>query len=48
MKSLRGYVAHAHMQVQKNLAEFAERAVVGVQSASGYAEGRPLNSSWRG
>jgi len=32
----------------KNLAEFAERAVVGVQSASGYAEGRPLNSSWRG
>jgi len=32
----------------KNLHEFAERAVVGVQSASGYAEGRPLNSSWRG
>ena len=32
----------------KNLAEFAERAVVGIQSASGYAEGRPLNSSWRG
>ena len=25
-----------------NLAEFAERAVVGIQSASGYAEGRPL------
>ena len=31
----------------KNLNEFAERAVVGIQSASGYAEGRPLNSSWR-
>jgi IMP dehydrogenase len=28
------------------LAEFAERAVVGVQSASGYAEGRPLYASW--
>ena len=31
-----------------NLAEFADRAVVGIQSASGYAEGRPLNTSWRG
>ena len=31
-----------------NLDEFADRAVVGIQSASGYAEGRPLNSSWRG
>jgi IMP dehydrogenase len=30
----------------KNLAEFAERAVVGIQSASGYAEGRPLHTSW--
>ena len=30
-----------------NLAEFANRAVVGIQSASGYAEGRPLNTSWR-
>jgi IMP dehydrogenase len=30
----------------KDLTEFSERAVVGVQSASGYAEGRPLNSSW--
>jgi GMP reductase len=28
------------------LAEFAGRAVVGVQSAAGYAEGRPLHSSW--
>lgn len=28
------------------LEEFAERAVVGLQSASGYAEGRPLHSSW--
>jgi IMP dehydrogenase len=31
-----------------NLAEFADRAVVGIQSASGYAEGRPLSQSWRG
>jgi IMP dehydrogenase len=31
----------------QNLAEFAERAVVGIQSASGYAEGRPLSQSWR-
>jgi IMP dehydrogenase len=29
-----------------SLTEFAERAVVGVQSASGYAEGRPIYSSW--
>ncbi|HET6634808.1 MAG TPA: GuaB1 family IMP dehydrogenase-related protein [Streptomyces sp.] len=30
----------------RNLAEFAERAVVGVQSAAGYAEGKPLHASW--
>ena len=30
-----------------NLAEFAEKAVVGVQSAAGYAEGKPLHSSWQ-
>lgn len=29
-----------------NLAEFAERSVVGVQSASGFAEGRPLYRGW--
>jgi IMP dehydrogenase len=29
-----------------NLNEFADRAVVGIQSASGYAEGRPLFQSW--
>ncbi|WP_340563139.1 GuaB1 family IMP dehydrogenase-related protein [Streptomyces sp. GSL17-111] len=29
-----------------SLAEFAERAVVGVQSAAGYAEGKPLHASW--
>lgn len=29
-----------------NLAEFHERALIGVQSASGYAEGRPLYSGW--
>jgi len=30
----------------RSLVEFRERAVVGVQSAAGYAEGRPLHSSW--
>ena len=29
-----------------DLTEFHERALVGVQSASGYAEGRPLYSGW--
>jgi len=29
-----------------NLAEFRERAIVGVQSAAGYEEGRPLPQSW--
>jgi len=29
------------------LEEFAERAVVGIQSSAGYAEGRPQHSSWR-
>ncbi len=28
------------------LAEFASRAVVGIQSTAGYAEGRPLHTSW--
>lgn len=31
-----------------NLEEFADRAVIGVQSPAGYAEGRPLHSSWGG
>jgi IMP dehydrogenase len=30
----------------RNLAEFADRAVVGFQSAAGYAEGRPLSADW--
>ncbi|MEY3098652.1 MAG: hypothetical protein RIS32_443 [Actinomycetota bacterium] len=30
----------------KNLGEFAQKAVIGIQSASGYAEGRALNTSW--
>jgi IMP dehydrogenase len=29
-----------------NLSQFAERALVGVQSAAGYAEGKPLDVSW--
>ncbi|RCK69528.1 GuaB1 family IMP dehydrogenase-related protein [Desertihabitans brevis] len=30
----------------RDLTEFAELAVVGVQSSSGYEEGRPVHSSW--
>lgn len=29
-----------------DLAQFRERAVVGVQSAAGYEEGRPVRQSW--
>jgi IMP dehydrogenase len=29
-----------------SLDEFHQRAVVGVQSASGYAEGMPVDESW--
>ena len=29
-----------------SLEEFAELAVVGIQSGSGYEEGRPLHASW--
>jgi IMP dehydrogenase len=28
------------------LEEFHERAVVGIQTSSGYAEGKPLDQSW--
>jgi IMP dehydrogenase len=31
----------------KNLIEFNEKAVIGIQSAAGYAEGRPLFTSWK-
>ena len=30
----------------RSISEFAERAVVGMQSAAGYAEGRPLHLGW--
>ena len=30
----------------KSLEEFANRATVGLQSSAGFAEGRPLHSSW--
>jgi IMP dehydrogenase len=30
----------------RTLAEFADRAVVGVQSAAGYEEGRPVSAGW--
>jgi len=30
----------------RDLLEFSDKAVVGIQSAAGYAEGRPLHTSW--
>lgn len=30
----------------RDLLEFSDKAVIGIQSAAGYAEGRPLHSSW--
>ena len=30
----------------RTLEEFHERAVVGLQSTAGFAEGRPLHTSW--
>jgi IMP dehydrogenase len=30
----------------RTLEELAERATVGIQSAAGYDEGRPLHASW--
>jgi IMP dehydrogenase len=30
-----------------NLAEFHNKAVIGIQSAAGYTEGRPLFTSWK-
>jgi IMP dehydrogenase len=30
----------------RTIAEFTQRAIVGVQSSAGYAEGRPLQSGW--
>jgi IMP dehydrogenase len=30
----------------RTIAEFADRAIVGIQSTAGYAEGRPLQSGW--
>jgi IMP dehydrogenase len=30
----------------RNLAEFHERALIGIQTASGYAEGRPVHAGW--
>ncbi|GAB2795936.1 GuaB1 family IMP dehydrogenase-related protein [Streptomyces daliensis] len=29
-----------------SLEEFAQKAIIGIQSASGYAEGKPLHASW--
>ena len=30
----------------RSIADFAERATVGIQSSAGYDEGRPLHASW--
>jgi hypothetical protein len=42
MKSSLACVHLAPTQGASNLAEFNEKAVIGIQSAAGYAEGRPL------
>jgi len=31
---------------ERTLEEFHERAIVGLQSTAGFAEGRPLHTSW--
>jgi IMP dehydrogenase len=30
----------------RSIEEFYERAVIGIQSAAGYSEGKPLHTSW--
>ena len=40
---IRSYCTYAGA---RTLAEFADRAVVGVQSAAGYEEGRPVSAGW--
>jgi IMP dehydrogenase len=30
----------------RTVEEYAERAIVGLQSTAGFAEGRPLHTSW--
>ena len=30
----------------RSIAEFHERAIIGIQSAAGYDEGQPLHVSW--
>ena len=47
MKSLPGLDHLAQYSGAKNLIEFNENAVIGIQSAAGYAEGRPLFTSWK-
>jgi len=46
MKLLLEFVLRVHMQEQRASKSFHEKAIVGIQSASGYAEGRPLHTSW--
>jgi IMP dehydrogenase len=41
-----GLLSSATYAGARNLAEFHERAVIGIQSAAGYDEGRPLPVSW--
>ena len=41
-----GRAIGVHLRRRGHVAEFHERAVVGVQSAAGYEEGRPLGVSW--
>ena len=41
-----GRALGVHLRRCCDLAELHERAVIGVQSAAGYAEGRPLSAGW--
>jgi IMP dehydrogenase len=43
-------ISHSRMYLdpkRPGVEEFHLKAVVGIQSASGFSEGRPLHSSWR-
>ena len=39
-------VQHLHLRRRRTLAELHDKAVLGVQSAAGFAEGHPLPTGW--
>ena len=45
-RSSPGCVAACTYAGARTLEEFHERATVGIQSTAGFAEGRPLHTSW--